>query len=193
MDKLRPNYKFDQLQAWLVLSKFLQINQHLPKPEDRPKIVEEAINVLHYSINIEIEGEYECDKEGNQISDPEIIITLAECQSKEWDQELKEAFDELNKIFPLSKERKIRIKNFSFSNFKPMQRRYEYEEVLEEENEITQYKGYFTAEKWMSRENIQFGIAQIFCPPGYNFQDKEHSFHFEENSNILFTFRYSRR
>ena len=181
--------KLDQLQAWLILSEFLQINPHLPSPVDRPQIVKDAIDTLDKSINTGMEGEQEIDEKGNRVGEPEIIVRLSECQSEDWEREVTENSKELNNDLPLWKQKTIRIKDFCISTHEGLRSDYDYEVILPD-NKIG-YHGRFKVEKWMSQENIRNSIAELFCPPGYNFGSKSMSFHFEKK-NIVYKFSYAR-
>ena len=190
MNKLAPKYKFDQLQAWMILTEFLAMNPNLPNRDDRPQIVKDAIETLDLSINQGMKGEQEIDEDGNRIGEPEIVVRLSECQSESWNEEVKENSQELNKELPLWKERKIRIKGFSQSLHHVPDSQYDYEVILTD-NKIG-YQGTFNAERWMSHENIRNAIAEMFCPPGYNFNTATFTFHFENPNNIVYKFKYCR-
>ena len=190
MNKLAPTHRFDQLQAWMVLTEFLKMNPHLPRAMDRPQIVNEAIDALDASINVGMEGEQEINEDGNRVGQPQIVVTLAECQSDQWNEEVQEHSNELNEELPLWKEKTIRIKDFCQSVHEKPNKEYDYEVILPNDN--IGYHGTFKAEKWMSRGNIQNAIAEMFCPPGYNFNSRSIVFHFETPNNIVYKFSYER-
>ena len=190
MNKLAPSHRFDQLQAWKILIEFLDMNPHLPRADDRPQIVKDAIEALDKSIDQGMEGEQEIDEDGNRVGEPEIVMYLSECQSELWNKEMQEYRDELSEELPLWKEKVIRIKEFCQSYFQKPNKEYNYEVILPDKT--IGYHGIFKAEKWMSRENIQNAIAEMFCPPGYNFNSKSMTFHFENHVDVVYTFNYNR-
>ena len=190
MDKLKPTYRFDQLQAWLVLSEYLKINPHLPRPEDRPQIVKDAIDALDSSINQGLEGEQAFDEHYNAIGEPEIVMTAAECQDEEWNAELADAMKELNDALPLWKQKTIRIKNYCRPAEALLRESYQY--VDETKGDDKGYFGTFKVEEWMDGHDVRNAIAQLFCPPGYNFRSRSHTYHFGKDNDIVYTFSYSR-
>ena len=201
MDKLKPTYQFDQLQAWLVLSKFIDMNTHLPRTMDIPEIVRNAINALNHSINPGLEGEQDFDEESNPIGEPEIVTTLIECQDEKWNEELNEAMKALDEALPLWIKREIRIVNFCQSKYDNLDSEYQciaedgmgikrrnYEKDWEEKFQAT-----FKVKNGMDRDDVQNRIAEMFCPPGYNFHSRSLSFHFcKDSKDIVYTFSYSR-